>query len=68
MCCIVSHDWRKYAGFAEPTFQLNDKFEDFAVVQLELHTKCVVVVQEPVKLNVTHPVILFIPLFFIHSS
>jgi len=58
MCCIVSYYWRKSATFAKPAFQLNDKFEDFTVFQLELYTQRVVVVQAPMKLNETHSIIL----------
>jgi len=58
MCCIVSYYRCKSAAFAKPAFQLNDKFEDVTMFQLELYTQCVVVVQQPMKLNETHPMIL----------
>jgi len=56
MCGIVSHDWRKYAGFAEPALQLNDKFEDNTMLHLESYTQCIVFVQVSVKLNKPHSI------------
>jgi hypothetical protein len=58
MCCIISYYRGEVAAFAEPAFQLDDKFDDLTVLQMKLYTQSVVFAKKSMLLNEAHLIVL----------
>jgi len=58
MRSVITYHRHEFGTFSKSTFQLNHKFENLSMLQLELYSQAVVIIQVTMKLDNTHELIL----------